>query len=167
MTEPKTNTLVILTDLGIVRAFRTHTTYPDNQHLVEIDVPGQPPAREQLHNQVSDQAGRFPRGSETGEPGGMRHGEVHGKTAEEERRQLREIAATVENLVTEERCEAWRLAAPKTINNRLVALLSVGIRKRLVLNLHADFGKLPIREVEERLLLKPTSISTSSDARHP
>lgn len=160
MSSQKLNTLVVVADLGTIRAFRTRMTHPDQQHLLEIDVPGQPPVREPIHDQVSDQAGRFPAGTANSEPGGMAHGDIHGKTAEDERRQLKEVAVTVEEVVNQEHFEAWRLAAPKAINNRLTALLSEEIRERLVLNLHADFTKLPIQEIEERLLNIPAPVSS-------
>jgi hypothetical protein len=152
--------LVVLADLGTVRVFRTRATELGHAHLLELDPPEQPPAPEPLHAQVSDQAGRFPGGGHTGEPGGMLRGEEHEKTAEGERRQIDAVAAIVEQVVSSEDCDTWRLAAPKSINNRLVAQLSLEIRERLVLNLHVDLVKLPLREVEQRLLRKSTTAGT-------
>ena len=145
--------LFIIADLENLRMFHTRETPPDGcEHLEEIEIDDPPTKSEPIHDQVSDQAGRFPKGVPGGTQGGMGYGEAHGRILEEERRQIRALAEKIEKLVTAEACEVWRLAAPSKINGRLVGLLSEPVRERLTLNLHADLTKLPIRDIETRLL---------------
>ncbi|NNE93268.1 MAG: host attachment protein [Verrucomicrobiales bacterium] len=144
--------LAVIADLGNLRVFRTRDDGDDVEveRLEELEVSKLPPPPERLHELVSDQAGRFPKGGEPGSPGGMGYGEDHGKIEEERRRQIRALAQSVEQLVTEGGYELWRLAAPPEINSQLVAMLSERIRECLVLNLHSDLTKLPLIEVESR-----------------
>jgi hypothetical protein len=145
--------LVIIANLGMLRAFRTRLGLPtDPEHLEEIEVWDAPVAQGPLHAQVSDQAGRFPAGGDSGLPGGMGYGEAHGRIDEDRRRQIRSLAERIEQLVRGEGVDLWRLAAPSEINPRLVGMLSEPLRERLLLNLHADLTKLPLREVEKRFI---------------
>jgi hypothetical protein len=147
------NTLIVLADLGKLRAFRSKHDTAGVEHLEEITLEIAIDAPVPLSEQVSDQAGRFPGGAESRAPGGMRHGESHGKTEEEQRRHIADLAEAIKDVVISQGCTVWRFAAPAAINNRIIARLPEAICERLLLNLHADLTKLPIADIEERLLM--------------
>ena len=151
--SPNLTALIVLANLGKLRAFRSKHDAAGREHLEEIDldITIDPPIP--LSQQVSDQAGRFPGGGESRTPGGMRHGESHGKTEEEKKRHISELAGAIARIVVAEGCTIWRFAAPTSINSRIVAQLPEAICERLLLNLHADLTKLPIEDIEDRLLM--------------
>ena len=63
-------------------------------------------------DRVSDQAGRFATGT-NGKAGGMSRGEHHGAVTESERRLVKQLADKLSDLVSQEGCEQWYLAASK------------------------------------------------------
>ena len=137
--------IIVCTNTRHVRAFRvtqSETTVDAKNEIREI-------LDEQIADEApgaSDQAGRF---ASDGSPG-MANGEDTGVELEEERRLITRVAKRIGSLVEEETSETWKLAAPRTINSRLVAELEQKTRERMVENEKHDLTKLPTLEVGRR-----------------
>ena len=141
--------IIICANTGRLRAFRI--TKPDTQ--LEPDNQIQEIANEvfedgpqSVSSITSDQAGRF---RNDGSPG-MASGEDQGLEREEERRLIQQLAAKITDMVRSEQTDRWSLAAPHTINSRVVDQLAPEVRENLVDNEKHDFTKLPTLEVGRR-----------------
>jgi hypothetical protein len=147
--------LIVLADLGRIRVLRIVTRaggLQAEQHLVEgVDSPVEFENRK-LGEVVSDQAGRFAQGSRVGRTAGMSRGEEHNLEAELERRELHRVAAAIGTAVEEEGNPPWRLVAPQAILHQLRDALPAGCRKTLASSEGADLTKMPLADLEERLL---------------
>ncbi|MFT4549242.1 MAG: hypothetical protein ACI8XO_003697 [Verrucomicrobiales bacterium] len=137
--------IIVCTNTGHLRAFRVSQS--------EIAVEAKNQISEILDEQiadesqgVTDQAGRF---ASDGSPG-MANGEANGIELEEERRLITRVAKRIGTLVTEGEPEKWMLAAPRTINSRLIAELGQDVSERMVGNEKSDLTKLPTLEVGRR-----------------
>lgn len=100
----------------------------------------------EIHNRVSqkvsDQYGRFQGSSPEGVLGSGA-GEDHNLVLEEVRRREKEIAGQIAESLKKHACELWYFAAPKAINNQIIALLDAGMVKNMKVNLNADLTKIP------------------------
>ena len=141
--------IIICTNTGRLRAFRVTqsetSVEPQNQisEFANVQFDDGP---QRVGEIASDQAGRF---SSDGSPG-MSRGEAHGLEREEERRLITQAAERVSALVKEEQPERWQLAAPQTINARILEALDPGVRSTMSGNEKHDFTKLPTLEVGRR-----------------
>ncbi len=144
---------IITADLGSLRAFRVvsneNKVENPNAILQEIDVSALPSPPQRLSDTVSDKAGRF---RSDGSPG-LARGEAHGLEQEQERKCIADLAAAIEDLLSNENSEVWSLSAPKTINGRLVDMISQRSRQRLRENLLINLCKQPILEIQNRFKL--------------
>lgn len=70
-------------------------------------------------------------------------GEDHNVVLEEEHRRIKEIAGQVSSSLQKHKHDAWYFAAPKAINNQIMAHLTPTIQKNMSMNLHADLTKIP------------------------
>lgn len=93
-TQNQEQTLLILADLGLLRAFReTQNTDDLKPHLDLIEEFKSASAHEKLSDQVTDQAGRFPRGGGGANVAGdLSAGENLHAEAEQERQLIRKLA---------------------------------------------------------------------------
>ena len=80
----------------------------------------------------------------------MARGEAHGLEQEEERRLIAQVAEKIAALIKEENPDRWQLAAPQTINSRILDALDPSVRESLAGNEKHDFTKLPTLEVGRR-----------------
>jgi hypothetical protein len=96
---------------------------------------------------TSDQAGRF---RSDGTPG-MGQGDANALEREEERRLICQLAGRIGDALQDGGTERWVLAAPQTINARLLEELDPSLREGLITNEKHDFTKLPTLEVGRRL----------------
>ena len=76
---------------------------------------------------------------------------VHEEEREEERRLIGQLAERIGAAVGGGGAEKWVLAAPQTINARLLEELDPSLRERMIGNEKHDFTKLPTLEVGRRL----------------
>ena len=147
--------LVILASLGRVRQLRFEENLDDpirKPHLVE-----DPAGTIDLHIDkrgeiVSDQSGRFSQNASSGQDGGMSIGEGRNLEKELERKAIRRVAEIIEKFVADAGYPRWRLIAPGTILHSLVGDLTESIRSKISSTDSADITKLPVRELEKRLL---------------
>jgi len=141
--------IIICTNTGRLRAFRitqSDTTPEPNNQISEIASEEFEHGPQRIGEMASDQAGRF---NSDGSPG-MSRGEAHGLEREEERRLIAQLADKIGALIKKEKPDRWKLAAPQTINSRLLEVLDAGVLKRLAGNEKHDFTKLPTLEVGRR-----------------
>ncbi len=146
--------IVIITDLKHFRGF--HVVANERDHLnpkpilKEIDLPPLLEGPKHIKDTVSDQAGRF---RSDGNPG-MAIGEAHGLEQEQERRNISRVAQSIEALLHKEGVTHWSLAAPQTINARLLEDLEPNRRNQLKENLPTNLCKQPILEIQKRFQLE-------------
>lgn len=142
--------MVILADMGKLRAFRLSppgTDYSPHAKPVAIEEI-ELPARER----DTDNIGRFPQGRSVGETAGMSPGEDHNKAGEFEKRRIGLLAREITGLLEAEGSMPWCLAAPASINRRILELIPFPIRNSLTTNVIADLTHLPLAEIEHRFL---------------
>ena len=142
-----TNKLLVLAGLGHFRAFRLDEqptfSHPRLQFLEEWDSD----VAEHLSEELTDQAGRFRRGSVHAGPSDMSDGEPHNLELERRRRALRKMARRIGQLVMDEKVESCYLAAGTEINEALLEELDQPVRGKIEKNVRANLTRLPPDEV--------------------
>lgn len=145
--------IVIIADMAHLRAFR-FAIDPDEEEArlraCEIEVDPLPDIPQPIHNLVSDQAGRFPRGEGTTKSTGMEQGEAHSREQERERRLIQALAERINRILVEADVPKWNLAAPRSICNRVRAALDPAVRDALTRVEMVDLTKEPLLEIEAR-----------------
>jgi hypothetical protein len=142
--------LVILADMGKLRAFRLspHGTAlsPHSKPVAieEIDLP----ARER----DTDNPGRFPQGRSVGQTAGMSPGEEHNKAREFEKKRIELLAGEIIGLLDSEGPMPWCLAAPASINKRILERIPPPMLHSLASNVLSDLTHLPLADIERRFL---------------
>lgn len=142
--------LVILADMGKLRAFRlsppgtVYTPHAKPEAIEEIDLPAR--------QRDTDNPGSFPQGRSVGETAGMSPGEDHNKAGEFEKRRIELLAREITGLIEAEGPTPWCLAAPASINKRLLELIPSPLLDTLASNVTADLTHLPLAEIEHRFL---------------
>ena len=147
--------LIIAANLGRVRVLQYRAAGEDpieQEHLVETPAVSGKEHVMSIHETVTDQSGRFGRGTPVGLETGMSHGEEHHLKEEIERGALRNIAAKIEAVLTAAGHPSWILAAPKSILSKLERIMPPPSRKTLAATVGADLTRCPLREMEERFL---------------
>lgn len=147
--------LIIIANLGRVRPVKFKPAGEDpveQAHLVEVPGGKVEMRPGSLRTVVTDQAGRFSQSNAPGVRGGMSYGEEHELKAELARQALQRVAGTIGEMVGREGCPAWRLIAPPTILPALLAILPTAAQRVLAETMTGDWTKLPLAELEKRLL---------------
>lgn len=139
-----TSNLVIVTDLGLLRVYRVVQSATDCQpHLKLVDELKPESAHQKLAEQVTDGAGRFPRG------GGVNHiagdlsvGERHNLELEQTRRLIRLLAGKINSILEDDTVEGCWLSASAPIHLQLLdelnAIARSKVREALALDLTKD-----------------------------
>ncbi len=147
--------LVILASSGRIRRLRFEENSNDpirKPHLVE-DPDGVVELRnDQSGDIVTDQSGRFSRKSPSGQEGGMSTGGGHNLDQEVERQAVKRVAEIIAKFVADAGYPRWRLIAPGKILHGLVEELPESTRSKITDTESSDLTKLPIKELEKRLL---------------
>ena len=143
------NTLVIVTDLGCLKAYRLDNHQSNQTPRLElVEEFNNPAAHGKLVDKVTDLSGRFPRSS--GMPnatGVMSDGERHNIELESRKRMVRQIAKRVNALARPGEIERCLLAASREINHQLLEELEPQVRAKIANNIPADLTKLPQAEI--------------------
>ena len=143
--------LIVIADLGSLKAYRVIRNENDPSPVFELAADTAfADAHQRVLDRVTDQAGRFPSGGQCREGGGMSYGERHNEAEEVRKAQLRKLAGEINALARTEQCRTIYLAAPKTINNRLLDLLDSAVRPCVRRNLALDLTKAPKLELLRR-----------------
>ena len=141
--------LLITANLGRLRAFRvlpSDDPTRSNYVVQELETAPLELVPQTISELASDQAGRFNSdGSE-----GMSRGEAHGLEREEERRLIAQLAERIGGVIDTESPAGWFLAAPKSINARLLEGLGSERQRTLRENRAQDLCKLGGNELGKR-----------------
>lgn len=144
-------TMILVTDLEELKAYQV-----DNDPLhssPRLDLVGQfkTDAGRKLVEQVSDQAGRFPRATVAQNiMGGMSQGERHNIELEKRKRCVRRIAGEINSLLTNSEIERCYLAASREMNKSLLDELDPKARNKITVNLPADLTKVSRSDLLDR-----------------
>jgi hypothetical protein len=139
--------LIVVMDLGCLKGFRVSKDELSGAERIEVlEEFENPDAHARFGDKVTDQAGRFPGGSNG--HGVMSQGEKH--LNEQRKRLLRQLTERLHGLLRREGCDIWHLGASREINHRVLESLDADARSRLRKNLAADLTKIPPNELLER-----------------
>jgi hypothetical protein len=145
------NTLVVVADLGCFKAYKLENNQIGRTPRLElIEQFDNPEAHGHLVDKVSDQSGRFPRG--TG-GGAMSDGERHNIGLEMRKRFVRQLAQRFNSLARNQEIERCLCAVSKEINHLLVEELEPAVRSKVERTLPADLTKLDRTEILRRFEL--------------
>lgn len=145
--------LLIATNLGQLRVLKYRAAGEDpieQEHLLEDPAESAKHHVATIQEAVTDQSGRFGRGSPVGLQTGMSYGEGLHLKAEMERNLVKKIAARIESILETEGRPRWILAAPKPLLARLQEILSPTARKILASTVGADVTRWPLAKLEAR-----------------
>jgi len=137
--------LIIVTDLGLLKAYRLETTQRGTPRLVPVDKVVFPDAHERLSDKVSDFAGRHV--SPTAKQWGAPLADDHNLKQEIQRRLIRTIADHIKRLVNAHHELPCCLVAHKEINHLLVDALPQAVRSRIETILARDLVKATNKEL--------------------
>lgn len=128
----KTN-LIIAVDLGLLRAYREVQGRQDREpHLKLVQEVKPKAAHEKLSEQVTDQAGRFPRGSGANMTAGdLSAGEHLAQEGEQIRRILAQLAKTINALIGDDGVTGCSLAVSAPIHKQLLEALDPKARAKI------------------------------------
>jgi hypothetical protein len=135
--------LIIVADLGLLRAYRQTQSATDRQpHLKLIAELKPAAAHEKLSEQVSDQAGRFPRGSgAAGISGDLSSGEQLHQEAEQNHRLIQQLADKINALLADVEVTDCLFAASAPIHKQLLAALKLNARNKIHQVLASNLAK--------------------------
>jgi len=135
--------LIIVADLGLLRAYRKTQTATDRQPHLELIAELKPAeAHEKRSDQVTDQAGRFPRGSGCGGiPGDLSAGEQLQQETEQTHRLIQQLAEKIDALLADDEVTDCVLAASAPIHKQLVDALKPKARNKIRQILASNLAK--------------------------
>jgi hypothetical protein len=142
------NTLVVVTDLGCLKAYRLENHPNKSLRLELVEEFNNAEAHGKLGEKVTDLSGRFPR--RTGvqhTTGAMSDGERHNIELESRKRLVRQLAQRLNGLVRGKEVERCLLAASREINHQLLEELEPQVRAKIEKNVPVDLTKLERAEI--------------------
>ena len=149
--------LIIVTDLGLLRAYREVQDPQDYEPRLElVEELSQEAAHEKLSQQVTDQAGRFPRGAGAGNVAGdLSAGERLSLEAEESRRLLKRMAKKINALLSDAAVTSCALAASAPIHKQLLAILDRKARGKISQVVASDLAQIQATELPKHFAKRP------------
>lgn len=143
------NKLIIVTDLGLLRAYR-EVQHPQDHgtHLELIEEVHLEAAHEKLSEQVTDQAGRFPRGRGADTTSGdLSAGERLHMEGEFSRRLIHRLAGKINTLLVNGEVDRCSLAASAPIHKQLLNTLDPKARQEINQVLACNLARTDPREL--------------------
>jgi hypothetical protein len=137
--------LIIVTDLGLLRACRLETTLNRKSRLELLEEVVLEDAHQRVVEKATDLAGRHV--SPTARHWGAPMTDDHNLRLEIKRRLIKQIAKHIQRLVNTSGTESCCLAAHKEINHLIVDALPKTVRARIETNLARDLVKAPRKEL--------------------
>ena len=136
-------TLIIVADLGLLRAYRETQNVADRQpHLELIEELKLESAHQKLSDQLTDQAGRFPRGGGAANiSGDLSAGVSLNSEAEQSRRLISQLAGRINRLLAEDDVTRCSLAVSGAIHKQLLEELDPKARAKIVQSLASNLTK--------------------------
>jgi hypothetical protein len=150
--------LIIVADLGLLRAYKQVQGLGDREpHLKLVEELEPEAAHQKLSDQMSDQAGRFPK---TAGPnivtGDLSAGERLNLETEQVRRLISQLAERINALLADESVTSCSLAASAPIHKQLLEELSEKERAKISQVLASNLSKINPSELP-RYFSKPAS----------
>jgi hypothetical protein len=142
-----TNTLLVLADVGHLKAYRFRRDTGGSTPKLELLENWETEVTHHLSEDFTDDAGRYRKGSVHAGPSNLSDGEQHNIDLERRRRALKGIAQHINELVRRESPEACYLAAGSEINSALVEELDPKTRSAITKNVTANLTRLNQDEV--------------------
>ena len=126
-------TFLIVADLGLLRAYRETKNLVDRQpHLELIEELKLESAHQKLSDQLTDQAGRFPRGGGAASvSGNLSAGESLNSEAEQSRRLISELAGRINTLLADNDVTRCSIAISGAIHNQLLEAIAPKARAKI------------------------------------
>jgi hypothetical protein len=126
-------TLLIVADLGLLRAYRTTQNRANQQpHLELIEQLKPESAHQKLSDQLTDQAGRFPRGGGSANiSGDLSAGESLNAEAEQNRRLISQMAGRINALLADDDVTRCSIAISGAIHNQLLKAINPKARAKV------------------------------------
>ena len=146
--------LIIVVDLGLVRAYRVDLTPQRTPRLEQLEQLVLEEAQMRLRDRVSDLAGR--QGTRTQKSSSAPKADDHNLRLESKRRLIRQIAGRITDLIQQNAKNGCWLAAPKEINLQILNELPPAVRNRIQKSVPCDFTKLSPPEVLAHFLDRTT-----------
>jgi hypothetical protein len=136
-------TLLIVADLGLLRAYRKTQAVADRPpHLELMEELKLESAHQKLSDQLTGQAGRFPRGGGAANiSGDLSAGESLNSESEQNRRLLSQLAGRINALLAEDTVTRCLLAASGAIHKQLLDALDPKARAKIVQSLASNLTK--------------------------
>ena len=136
-------TLLIVADLGLLRAYRETQNVADRTpHLELIEELKLERAHQKLSDQLSDQAGRFPRGGGAANiSGDLSAGESLNSEFEQSRRLIGQLAGRINALLAKDNVTRCSLAVSGAIHKQLLEALDPKARAKIVQSLASNLTK--------------------------
>jgi hypothetical protein len=155
--------LIIVADLGLLRAYRQTQKAKDRQpHLELITELKLAKAHEKLSDQVSDQAGRFPSGGgAAGISGDLSAGEQLHKGIEQDQRLIQKLAEKINELLANVKVTNCVLAASTPIHKQLLDALEPKARDKISQVLASNLAKKAPNELPGHFEKVNTGINAS------
>lgn len=142
-------TLIIVADLGLLRAYlETQNAGDRHPHLERVEELKLESAHEKMSDQVTDQAGRFPKGGGAQNiPGDLSAGESLHSEAEQSRRLISQLARRINTLLAEDAVTRCSLAVSGAIHKQLLEALDPKARAKIVQSLASNLTKTDPQEL--------------------
>jgi hypothetical protein len=154
--------LVIVTDLGLLKAYRLETTSRGTPHLTELAMIQLEDAHRRLLEEVRDLAGRHI--SPTQHKWGAPLADDHNLRLEIKRRLVKKIAGHIRHFAQSTDGEPIWLVAHKEINRPILDELPAGVRRRVEQTVPRDLVKAGKRELIQALNLSAPHRGKRHDA---
>ncbi len=141
------NTLIVVMDLGLLKAYRLERTQQNTPRLVLVEELTTAEAHSKLTDKLSDQAGRYrvPTSNMA-----MSFGERQKIDLEFRKRLVKQLAEQLSRLLNRDGVEECYVAASKEINHFILDALGHNERAKIVINLPADLTKVEKTELLDR-----------------
>lgn len=135
--------LIIVADLGLLRAYEETKNVAQRPPHLELIEEWQPESSHQkLSDQVSDQAGRFPRGGGAANiSGDLSAGESLNSETEQSRRLIGQLAGRINALLADDDVGACSLATSAAIHKQLLDALTPEVRAKIIQVLPSNLTK--------------------------
>ncbi len=139
-------TIIITVDLGHFRAYKVKKDSLEGTRIQQIESYDSIESHVKLGDRLSDTAGRF--GLAGGKNGAAKgYGEPHNLELETNRRLIKMIAKSINDLILSEKYTKWYLAAGNEINSQIVENLDPNVSAKLKKNIKSNLTKISKSEV--------------------
>jgi hypothetical protein len=137
--------LLMVADLGLLKAFRLEQPEQGSARLIPIEQFSLEPAHQHLTDQLTDSAGR--RAPRPGSGGGGTMADRHNLDLEVRRRLIKKLARKIEEIAAGHDADGWWLAAHKEIIHPILEALPQALRARAETRVPRDLTKLEPKDI--------------------